>query len=126
MTRSLHYPDNGQQLEDRAILRNAIVFTTAQRAFTAERLRREPLDQLDKYVQAFLAVDAFTQYVLSLEDALGWLFVLRDWQPGTVEGGFFALLDNVQVGRKIRKNNWTEDAALTLVIPILSDEVIKT
>lgn len=115
MTQSLCYPDNGRQLEDRAILRNAIVFTTAQRAFTAERLRREPLDQLDRYVRAFLAVDAFTQFVLSLEDGLGWFFVLRDWQPGTVEGGLFALLDKVQVGRKIGKNDWTEDAALELV-----------
>jgi hypothetical protein len=45
------------------------------------------------------------------EDLLGWLFVLRDWKPGTHEGCLFALLDKVQIG----PNPWTEYAASELL-----------
>ena len=47
----------------------------------------------------------------STEDLLGWLFVLKKWRPGDVEGCFVRLLDRVQVGQA----PYTEDAAKDLL-----------
>jgi len=60
---------------------------------------------------AFVAADAYCAEMAALEDALGWLFVLRDWQPGTPGGSLFFLLSQVQVG----KNPWKETDARELL-----------
>ena len=38
------YPDSGQMLEDAGVLRNAITFTVAQRAYVADSLLHRPFD----------------------------------------------------------------------------------
>ena len=94
---SLRYPDNGEFYEDRSVLRNAVIFTTAQRAYAAKRILKEPLDHLDDFGRAFLSVDSFAQFVVSTEDYVGWLDVLCSWEPGTAHHSLYALLDNVNV-----------------------------
>ena len=64
----MSYPDNGGEFEDRNVLRNAVVFTTAQRASRAFRLLQLPLEQLSSLDRAFLAVETFDLLVVSLED----------------------------------------------------------
>ena len=102
MDGSLRYPDNGELLEDASILRNAVYFATAQRASVGYRILDrlvDPTDEPSSDLLSFLAVDAFTAEMSSTEDLLGWLFVLRDWQPGDPRKSLFPLLDYVQVGR---------------------------
>lgn len=94
---SLRYPDSGGMYEDRSILRNAVLFTTAQRAYVAGKILVLPLDELPPEQLAFLAVEAFGQYVVTLEDSIGWLLVFRNWNPGTPDGSLFAQLDQVNV-----------------------------
>lgn len=77
MTSPLSYPDAGAPIGDRIVLRNAIVFTTAQRAYGARQILNTDLAGLHELERAFLAVEGFQQYVVSLEDLVGWLFVLR-------------------------------------------------
>jgi hypothetical protein len=96
---SLRYPDSGELLEDASILRNAVHFTTAQRAFAAYGLLSHPLDRLQKDSLAFLAISAFTGWMTSMEDVLGWLLVLKEWKPGDVSKCLLRLLDKVQVAR---------------------------
>ena len=74
---SLFYPDNGELYEDRAVLRNAVKFTTAQRAYVYSRNLKE-LDTLGEEELSYLAVESFRQYVETTEDLLGWLFALTD------------------------------------------------
>lgn len=105
------YPDSKGRYDDRNVLGNAVVFTTAQRARAGARILNEPFERLTDLELAFVAVDAFQQWVQSSEDALGWLFVLRDWKPGTVDGSLFALLDSVRIGRK----PWAEQDALSML-----------
>lgn len=97
---SLRYPDDGGLLEDASILKNVVAFTTAQRAFTAHGILWQVDQTSDSGTLAFLAINAFTADMTSTEDVLGWLFVLNEWQPGTVEGCLLRLLDKVEVGRR--------------------------
>lgn len=92
------YPDEGHPLDDRSILRNAATFTSAQRTRSPFRIvTEEPLEELSPDHRALIAVDAFASFVLSTEDAIGWLLVLEKWAPGSVERSLFALLDKVNV-----------------------------
>lgn len=95
---SLHYPDTGGLYEDASILRNAVYFTTAQRAFSANLILAQPLDHLDSRLLAFLAVEAFCAEMTATEDVLGWIFVLRDWAPGDPSECLLRQLDKVNVG----------------------------
>lgn len=106
---SIRYPDNGNQLEDASMLRNAVRFMTGQRAFAAYRLLNQPFHALKEETLGFLAVDAFVAEMTSTEDVLGWLLVLKDWKPGTAEASLFILLDAVRVGPA------TEEAAKKLL-----------
>lgn len=108
---SIRYPDDGQLFEDASILRNAVFFATAQRAFAAYRILTQPPDSAQPEILAFLAVDAFMAEMTSTEDLLGWLFVLQEWRPGDVERCLLRLLDRVEVGR----GPHTEDAAKNLL-----------
>ena len=110
----LHYPDgSGGLLGDRGILRNAVQFSTPQRAWrTLETLGQPSFQHLGNRQRAMLALEGFQAMMVSLEDLQAWLFVLRDWQPGTSQGSLFALLDRVQVGRQRGDADWREEAAL--------------
>lgn len=107
----LRYPDNGDQLENAAMLRNAIQFTTEQRAFSAYGLLNQPFEKLKERELSYLAVDAFSAEMTSTEDVLGWLFVLRDWKPDSAATSLFVLLDKVKVGVP----PWDEEAAAKLL-----------
>ena len=96
MGEPLLYPDNGQRYEDASILTNAVLYTTAQRAYIAAKSQIS-LAELQPVERAYLAVEVFGQWVVTLEDMTGWILVFRDWKPGTAEGSLFALLDQVKV-----------------------------
>ena len=111
---SLTYPDNGELLEDASILRNAVRFATKQRSSVGWRLLNRlinPTDDPSPDVLASLAVDAFAAEMTSTEDLLGWLFILKEWEPGNPEKSLVFLLDRVQVGRR----PYTEAAAQKLL-----------
>lgn len=99
MTPDFQYPDAGNMLEDKSVLRNALTFTLAQRAFLADHWLHLPLDQMAPNVLAFVTLEAFGAQMTACEDTLGWLFALRDWQPGTAARSLIANLDTIQVGR---------------------------
>ena len=124
MESNLSYPEgSGGLLEDRAILRNAVEFSTLQRSWRAIETLREPTyGHLDNRQRAMLAFEGFQAMMVSLEDSQAWLFILRDWEPGTSEGSLFALLDKVQVGRKMGGYDWTEDAALELLDSLTTEK----
>lgn len=67
---AIEYPDNGNLLEDASMLRNAVQFTTAQRAFSADLLLRQLLTELDERTVRFEAVDAFCAEITATEDVL--------------------------------------------------------
>lgn len=102
---SLHYyADTGGLYEDASILRNAVYFTTAQRAFSASLILAQPLDHLDSRLLAFLAVEAFCAEMTATEDVLGWIFVLKDWAPGDPSKCLLRQLDKVNVGPNEEKH----------------------
>lgn len=59
-------------------------------------------------VIAFNVLEAFGVEMTAMEDTLGWLFALRDWQPGTAANCLMANLDTIQVGR----GNYDEQHAI--------------
>ena len=94
------------------MLRNAVVFTTAQRATAADRLLIALQAQDDELERAFLAVDALQQMIQTSEDTLGWMFVLHGWKRAEgLKKTLFALLDTVRVGA----SPWTEEDAIKLL-----------
>ncbi len=93
------YPDEGHMLGDASVLRNALTFTIAQRAYVADSLLHQPFDKMPLNVIAFNTLEAFGVEMTAMEDTLGWLFALRDWQPGTAAYCLMANLDSIQVGR---------------------------
>ena len=98
MESAMLYPDVGHTLEDQAILINAVEFSTPHRARRAlQTLKESSFDHLDNRQRASLAIEGFQDMMVSLEDLQAWLFVLRDWKPGTAEGSIYAQLDRVRV-----------------------------
>ena len=80
-----------------AVLANAAQFTTAQRAFVAKLI--PTTDILDKFPQQeldFLAIQAFSDFMTATEDLLGWVAVLREWDPAD-DYSLFEGLDRVRV-----------------------------
>ncbi len=110
------YPDSGGQFEDAAILRNAVYFSTALRAYSARQILQQPMG-VDRETLAFLVLRAFGEFMTSTEDMIGWLFALKVWQPGNAEFSLFLLLDRIQVGRKSKKgdSDYTEKRAFGLL-----------
>jgi hypothetical protein len=106
----ISYPDNGNPLEDAAVLRNAVYFSTAQRAFTTESLLRQPMGA-NQEILNYVTLNAFESFMTSTEDLLGWLFALKEWQPGTAEKSLFILIDKIQIGR----GRHTEEYAIALL-----------
>jgi hypothetical protein len=107
------YPDSGNPLEDASILRNAVYFSTAERAYSAELVLKEPLN-INQRTLDFMVVRAFEEFMTSTEDLLGWLFALQEWKPGKAEHSLFILLDKIQVG----KGSYREDNAVSLLTSV--------
>lgn len=99
VARRLHYVREDSGFDDVALLIGAISFSTGQRAFEAESLFRRDSASLSQAEAAFLSVTAFGQRVTSTEDALGWMFALREWRPGTARGSLLYWLNRINVGR---------------------------
>ena len=108
---SILYPDEGNLFEDASILRNAVGFSTKQRAFQAQSLLSPDLEQFNEEGLSYAAVNAYCAEMTAAEDVLGWMFALRDWRPGTSEASLFAQLGKVEVGR----DPYTEKAAEALL-----------
>jgi hypothetical protein len=118
---SLSYPDNGSPLEDASVLRNAVYFSTAQRAYSAEIILGQSLS-VNQTNLNFLAVRAFEEFMTSTEDLLGWLFVLEEWQPGTPYNSLFILLDKIGVGKRGR---YSEEKAVSTLSSLNGDDFRK-
>lgn len=108
----LSYPDSGYPLEDASIIRNAVYFSTAARAYSAELVLKEPLN-VNQRTLDFMVVRTFEEFMTSTEDLLGWLFALQEWKPGEAERSLFVLLvDKIQVGGR---GKYCEDNAVSLL-----------
>jgi hypothetical protein len=107
------YPDSGNPLEDASILRNTVYFSTAERAYSAELVLKESLN-INQRTLDFMVVRAFEEFMTSSEDLLGWLFALREWQPGEAEHSLFVLLDRIRIGR----DTYREDNAVALLTSV--------
>lgn len=110
------YPDSGSRFEDAGILRNAVYFSTAQRAYLAQEVLQQPMG-VNQQILAFLVLRAFGEFMTSTEDMVGWLFVLNEWQPGNAEYSLFLLLDRIKVGQRDKKrgSDYTEARAVDLL-----------
>jgi hypothetical protein len=111
---SLMYPDSGNPLEDASVLRNAVYFSTAQRAYSASLVLQQPLNISQRTID-FLTIRAFEEFMISAEDMLGWFFALQEWQPGNAEFSLFLLIDKIQVGRILKQSDYSEDHALSIL-----------
>jgi len=98
-TQNILYPDSGNPLEDASVLRNAVYFSTAERAYSAKLLLQQPLNITQRTLD-FLVIRAFEEFMTSTEDLIGWLFTLQEWQPGNAEYSLFYLLDKISVGKR--------------------------
>ena len=93
------YPDSGNPLEDASVLQNAVYFSTAARAYSAQLILQQPLNMNQRAVD-FLVIKAFEEFMTSTEDLIGWLFTLKEWKPGNAEYSLFLLLDRIHVGKR--------------------------
>jgi hypothetical protein len=97
---SIRYPDGGHLLEDASVLRNAVTFVTKWRAFSAQEIMRSPdLESYNSEGLSCAVLNAFSAEMTASEDFLGWMFVFRDWKPGTPDGSLLALHSKVRVGQ---------------------------
>ena len=97
--KNISYPDSGSRFEDASILRNAIYFSTSERAYSTELILQQPLN-VNQRTLSFLVVKAFEEFMTSTEDLIGWLFALQEWQPGNAEFSLLILLNKIQVGKR--------------------------
>ena len=114
------YPDSGNPLEDTSVLRNAVYFSTAERAYSAQLMLQQPLNVNQRTVD-FLVIKAYEEFMTSTEDLLGWLFTLEKWQPGNAEFCLFLLLDKIRVGQ----GDYREERAVSL-LEGLNEEDFRT
>ena len=83
------------KLSDRALLRNACEFGILHRALVVRHLWDTMPDAHDANRLRSVALELTANYVASLEDAVLWFFVLKEWKSGGQ--GLFDLLDGIQV-----------------------------
>lgn len=114
------YPDSGNPLEDASVLRNAVYFSTAERAYSAQLVLQQPLNVNQRAVD-FLVIKAYEEFMTSTEDLIGWLFTLEKWQPGNAEFCLFLLLDKIKVGQ----GDYKEERAVSLLVG-LNEEGFRT
>jgi hypothetical protein len=119
-THNIMYPDSGNPLEDASVLRNAVYFSTEQRAYSAQLLLQQPLNVKQRTID-FLVIRAFEEFMTSTEDLIGWLFTLEKWQPGNAEFCLFLLLDKIRVGQ----GDYKEERAVSL-LKGLNEEDFRT
>ena len=117
---NVRYPDSGSPYEDASVLRNAVHFSTAQRAYSAQLILQQPLN-VSQQTLNFLVVKAFEEFMTSTEDLSAWLFVLQKWQPGNAEFSLFNLLDKITVG----KGYYTEEQAVSILSSLNVDSFRK-
>ena len=86
-------------LNNRAVLLNAVEFTTARRAFEAQ-ITVDMLEGATPSTIEFLSVRAFSEFVTSTEDALGWVWVLKEWDPND-DYSLYKLLDKTDVNPSV-------------------------
>ena len=120
-TNKLLYPDSGNPLEDASVLRNAVYFSTAERAYSAQLVLQQPLNVNQRAID-FLVIKAYEEFMTSTEDLIGWLFTLQEWQPGNAEHSLFLLLDKIQVGKR---GHYEEERAVSLLAN-LDEEGFRT
>lgn len=97
---------------DRALLRNAVKFTTFHRAFAARQLLLPNLGDAPATVRRILALEAFQQYMLTAEDTLTWICAILEWEPhGAPDTSILAKLDTIQIGRS-RRGDYSESTLL--------------
>jgi hypothetical protein len=108
--KNLLYPDSGSRLEDASVLRNAVYFSTAERSYSANLILEQNLG-VQKMVLRFLVIKAFEEFMTTTEDMVGWLFALKEWQPGNAKFSLFLLLDRIQVGR----GGYEEERAVSIL-----------
>jgi hypothetical protein len=88
-------------LNNEAVLTNAAHFMTGQRAFVAKLVPiHDILEKLPQLELDFLALQAFSEFMTATEDLIGWVSVLRKWNPAE-EYSLFELLDSVWVGPEL-------------------------
>ena len=83
------------KLSDKALLRNACEFGILHRALVVQHLWDTMPDPHDANRLRSVALELTANYVASLEDAVLWFFVLKEWKPGGQ--GLFDLLDGIKV-----------------------------
>ena len=66
---NVRYPDSGSPFEDASVLRNAVHFSTAQRAYSAQLILQQPLN-VNQQTLNFLVVKAFEEFMTSTEDLI--------------------------------------------------------
>ena len=85
-------------ISDIDVLRNAVRFSTAQRAFAASMVMEKVGQGVTSEEAAYLCIEGLSHFVTATEDLLGWAQVLRQWKPEEPSKQLFTLLDRVQVG----------------------------
>ena len=85
-------------ISDVDVLQNAVRFSTAQRAFAARMVVEKCSEELSDEEIAYLVIEGLGCFVTASEDLLGWVQVLRLWDPSTPETQLFTLLDKVNIG----------------------------
>jgi len=84
-------------ISDIDVLRNAVRFSTAQRAFAASMVMERAGQDITPQEAAYLCIEGLSHFVTATEDLLGWAQVLRQWKPEEPAKQLFSLLDSVQV-----------------------------
>lgn len=83
------------KLSDKALLRNTCEFGILHRALVAQHLWDTMPYTGDANRLRSVALELTANYVASLEDAVLWFFVLKEWKSGGE--GLFDLVDRIQV-----------------------------
>ncbi len=83
-------------LTNQNVLSNAVDFTTAPRAYLARLAPVDTLADLPQREREYLALYAFSEFMTATEDLLGWVAVLKDWDPND-DYSLFNLLDRTRV-----------------------------
>ena len=117
--KDFRYPDTGSPYDDATILKNVVYFSTAARAHSAQLILEQPLG-IGQQELLFSAVEAFSEFMTSTEDMLGWFFTLQEWQPGNTE---FSLLLLFTISKVLRDSFLkTTDELLLIVYKVIHNE----
>lgn len=82
-------------ISDVDVLRNAVRFSTSQRAFVARMIIERSAEATTCEDISYLVIEGLSNFVTASEDLLGWLLVLKKWDPENANTQLFVLLDKV-------------------------------